>query len=69
MSLTGCRLTKLSIDSAIRHPSPAARAIAEGLEKVLVRDYGRISEEKSIELQLLENEVLGHGLLGRRGIP
>jgi ParB-like chromosome segregation protein Spo0J len=32
-------------------------ALAEGLEKVPVRDYGRISEEKAIELQLLENEV------------
>ena len=32
-------------------------ALAEELEKVPVRDYGRISEEKAIELQLLENEV------------
>lgn len=32
-------------------------ALAEGLEKVPVRDYGRISEEKAIELQMLENEI------------
>jgi ParB/RepB/Spo0J family partition protein len=32
-------------------------ALAEELDKVPVRDYGRISEEKAIELQLLENEV------------
>ena len=32
-------------------------ALAEGLERVPVRDYGRISEEKAIELQMLENEI------------
>ena len=32
-------------------------ALAEELEKVPVRDYGRISEEKAIELQMLENEI------------
>lgn len=32
-------------------------ALAEGLEKVPVRDYGRISEEKAVELQMLENEI------------
>lgn len=32
-------------------------ALAEALEKVPVRDYGRISEEKAIELQMLENEI------------
>jgi ParB-like chromosome segregation protein Spo0J len=32
-------------------------ALVEGLEKVPVRDYGRISEEKAIELQMLENEI------------
>ncbi|MCU0622673.1 MAG: hypothetical protein MUF53_02280 [Gemmatimonadaceae bacterium] len=32
-------------------------ALAVGLEKVPVRDYGAISEEKAIELQMLENEI------------
>jgi ParB-like chromosome segregation protein Spo0J len=32
-------------------------ALAVGLEKVPVRDYGRISEEKAVELQMLENEI------------
>ena len=32
-------------------------ALAEELEKVPVRDYGRISEEKAVELQMLENEI------------
>jgi ParB-like chromosome segregation protein Spo0J len=32
-------------------------ALAEGLEKVPVRDYGPISEEKAVELQMLENEI------------
>jgi ParB-like chromosome segregation protein Spo0J len=32
-------------------------ALAEGLERVPVRDYGRITEDKAIELQMLENEI------------
>lgn len=32
-------------------------ALAVGLEKVPVRDYGRISEDKAVELQMLENEI------------
>jgi ParB-like chromosome segregation protein Spo0J len=32
-------------------------AIAVGLEKVPVRDYGSIPEEKAVELQMLENEI------------
>ena len=32
-------------------------ALAEGLDRVPVRDYGRITEEKAIELQMLENEI------------
>ena len=32
-------------------------ALAEGLERVPVRDYGPISEEKAVELQMLENEI------------
>jgi hypothetical protein len=32
-------------------------ALQVGLERVAVRDYGRISEEKAVELQMLENEV------------
>ena len=32
-------------------------ALAEGLERVPVRDYGAISEEKAVELQMLENEI------------
>lgn len=32
-------------------------ALAEGLERVSVRDYGPISEEKAVELQMLENEI------------
>ena len=32
-------------------------ALAVGLDKVPVRDYGAISEEKAIELQMLENEI------------
>jgi ParB-like chromosome segregation protein Spo0J len=32
-------------------------AIAVGLEKVPVRDYGPLSEEKAVELQMLENEI------------
>jgi ParB-like chromosome segregation protein Spo0J len=32
-------------------------AVAVGLEKVPVRDYGQIPEEKAVELQMLENEI------------
>ena len=32
-------------------------ALAVGLEKVPVRDYGAIGEEKAVELQMLENEI------------
>ena len=32
-------------------------ALAEGLDRVPVRDYGPISEEKAVELQMLENEI------------
>ena len=32
-------------------------ALAVGLERVPVRDYGPISEEKAVELQMLENEI------------
>lgn len=32
-------------------------ALAVGLDRVPVRDYGPISEEKAIELQMLENEI------------
>ena len=32
-------------------------ALAEGLERVPVRDYGTITEEKAVELQMLENEI------------
>jgi ParB-like chromosome segregation protein Spo0J len=32
-------------------------ALAVGLERVPVRDYGPISEEKALELQMLENEI------------
>jgi ParB/RepB/Spo0J family partition protein len=32
-------------------------ALQVGLDRVPVRDYGRISEEKAVELQMLENEI------------
>ena len=32
-------------------------ALAEGLERVPVRDYGAIGEERAVELQMLENEI------------
>lgn len=32
-------------------------ALAVGLEKVPVRDYGPLSEDKAVELQMLENEI------------
>jgi ParB/RepB/Spo0J family partition protein len=32
-------------------------ALAVGLDKVPVRDYGAIGEEKAVELQMLENEI------------
>ncbi len=32
-------------------------ALAVGLDKVPVRDYGPISEDKAVELQMLENEI------------
>ena len=32
-------------------------ALAVGLDRIPVRDYGQISEEKAVELQMLENEI------------